>query len=77
MRRRSVRPVDGDGEGSVAEGGGIGPLAATLLLVGAALIIAGLTTLVPMWVLAGGVGLFVLGAVVPLRAMRRGARARR
>ena len=69
--------MDAGGEGSAGERGGIGPLAAVLLLGGAALVIAGLTTLVPMWVLACGVGLFVLGAVVPLRAMRRGARPRR
>jgi hypothetical protein len=57
--------------------GGAGPIAAVLLLGGAAVVIAGLTALVPTWVLAGGVGVFVLGALLPLRSFRRrAARAR-
>ncbi len=58
--------------------GGAGPLDAALLLAGAGVIIAGLTALVPTWVLACGVGAFVLGAILPLRTFwRRGTRARR
>ena len=57
--------------------GSTGPLAAVLLLGGAGLIIAGLTALVPTWVLACGIGAFVLGALLPLRAFRRQARDRR
>jgi hypothetical protein len=58
--------------------GGAGPLAAALLLVGAAAIVAGLTSLVPTWVLVAGLVVFGLGAVLPLRSLwRRAATARR
>ena len=58
--------------------GGAGPLDAALLLVGAAAIVAGLTSLVPTWVLVAGLVVFGLGAVLPLRSFwRRAAAARR
>jgi hypothetical protein len=58
--------------------GGAGPLDAVLLLGGAAAVIAGLTSLVPGWVLAAGAIAFVLGAVLPLRTFwRRAGDARR
>ena len=58
--------------------GGAGPLDAVLLLAGGGVIVAGLTDLVPTWMLACGAGAFVLGALLPLRTFwRRAARARR
>lgn len=58
--------------------GGAGPLDAVLLVGGAAAIIAGLTTLVPGWVLVAGIAAFALGSVLPLRSLwRRRAGARR
>jgi hypothetical protein len=57
---------------------GAGPLDAVLLLGGAAAVIAGLTSLVPTWVLVAGVAAFCLGAILPLRSFwRRAAAARR
>jgi len=50
----------------VDDGGGLGPVAVALLLVGAALSIAGLTALVPGWLLAVGLLTFVAGAAAPL-----------
>ena len=60
-----------------SDDGAIGPLAVVLLLVGAGLVIAGLTALVPTWLLACGIGVFVLGAILPLRAVRRARRGTR
>ncbi|MET0324556.1 MAG: hypothetical protein ABW219_04975 [Ilumatobacteraceae bacterium] len=57
----------GDGE--------LGPVAVVLLVTGAALVIAGLTTLVPGWVLLVGLGTFVAGAAVPLWMFWRRRRA--
>jgi hypothetical protein len=51
----------------------LGPLDIVLLLGGAAAIIAGLTTLVPAWVIVVGIVAFVLGALLPLIARRRRA----
>ena len=57
---------------------GAGPLDAVLLLGGAAAVIAGLTSLVPTWVLVAGIVAFCLGAILPLRSFwRRAATARR
>jgi hypothetical protein len=66
-----------DGFGA-PDGPWAGPVAAGLLLGGAAAIIAGLTTLVPAWVIVAGIGAFALGCVLPLvRFWRRRDRARR
>jgi hypothetical protein len=64
-----------------ADEGELGPVAVTLLLVGAALTIAGLTTLVPGWLLVVGLLTFATGAAVPLwtfwRRRRDGEHGRR
>jgi membrane protein implicated in regulation of membrane protease activity len=60
--------LPGDGE--------LGPVAVVLLVVGAALAIAGLTTLVPGWLLVVGVLTFAAGAVVPLWTSWRRRRRR-
>ncbi len=55
-----------------------GPLAIVLLFGGAAAVIAGLTSLVPGWVLVAGIVVFCLGGVLPLLSFwRRGVAARR
>jgi hypothetical protein len=60
------------------DGAGAGPFDAVLLLGGAAAIIAGLTALVPAWVIVVGIIAFALGSVLPLRTFwRRRAGARR
>ena len=66
-RRRSVVALDGDRA--------FRPLDAVLLLGGAAVIIAGLTTLLPAWTIVAGIVVFVLGSVLPLRTFWRRTRA--
>jgi hypothetical protein len=51
--------------------GGPGPFDLVLLLGGAGAVIAGLTSLAPVWVLWAGVVAFVLGAILPLRSLWR------
>ncbi len=60
-RRRSVAAVD-----SGPDDVGVGPVGAVLLLAGAAVIIAGLTTLLPAWAIVVGIGVFALGGAAPL-----------
>ena len=63
---------DGAGDADdLTDEGELGPGAVTLLLVGAALTIAGLTTLVPGWLLVVGLLTFAAGAAVPLWTFRR------
>jgi hypothetical protein len=50
-----------------------GPVDIALLLGGAAAIIAGLTTLLPTWVIVVGIVAFALGGVLPLVGRRRRA----
>ena len=50
---------------------GVGPIGAVLLLGGAAVIIAGLTTVLPAWAIIVGIGVFALGCVAPLWAFWR------
>ena len=45
---------------------GVGPVGAVLLLGGAAVIIAGLTTLLPAWAIVVGIAVFALGCAAPL-----------
>ena len=66
--RRSVAPVDGDGAPDEA---GVGPVGAVLLLGGAAVIIAGLTTVLPAWAIVVGIAVFALGCVAPVWAFWR------
>jgi membrane protein implicated in regulation of membrane protease activity len=68
-----TEPVGGPGgPGGVGPGDGeLGPIAVTLLVGGAAATIAGLTTLVPGWVLLVGLATFAVGAAVPLWAFWR------
>ena len=54
-----------------ADEGELGPVAVTLLLVGAALTIAGLTTLVPGWLLVVGLLTFATGAARTSTGARR------
>jgi Flp pilus assembly protein TadB len=51
-----------------------GPLDAGLLFVGAAVVIAGLTTLLPAWTIAVGAVAFVLGGALMLRRFGRSRR---
>jgi membrane protein implicated in regulation of membrane protease activity len=63
-RRRSVAAVDsGPDETGV---GPVGAVGAVLLLGGAAVIIAGLTTLLPAWAIVVGIVVFALGGAAPL-----------
>jgi membrane protein implicated in regulation of membrane protease activity len=80
--RRSVAAVDrpGDGGDGASDDAGVGPIGAVALLVGAAVIIAGLTTVLPAWAIVAGVVVFAVGCAAPLwtfwrRRRRSGDRA--
>ena len=60
-KRRSVAAVD-----SGPDETWVGPVGAALLLGGAAVIIAGLTTLLPAWAIVVGIVVFALGGAAPL-----------
>jgi membrane protein implicated in regulation of membrane protease activity len=60
--------VDVDG---VPDETGVGTMGAVLLLGGAAVVIAGLTTVLPAWSILVGSAVFALGCVAPLWAFWR------
>ena len=70
-RPPSVSPVDPDDTTEASAG----PLGAGLLFAGAAVVIAGLTTLLPAWTIAVGAVAFVLGGTLVLRRFGRAQRA--
>jgi hypothetical protein len=63
---RDHGPVDVDDVDGASHDAGAGPIGAVLLLGGAAVIIAGLTTLLPAWAIVVGIVMFALGCLAPL-----------